>query len=206
MIQTVRINFQSSEYPEGSTRVCRLLVLASSLILRQNTSRPAVFLAGGIGITPFRSMFWQAAEQKLLHYLLLLYSNRHPEDAAFLEELEELEKMIKLKRAYEKPAKDDGERILVERLWPRGVTKDQAKLDLWLKDVAPSTELRKWFGHDADRWVEFRQRYRKELKQKTDLIKLLKRKAREGTITLIYAARDEAHNGALVLKQFLQKG
>jgi uncharacterized protein YeaO (DUF488 family) len=114
--------------------------------------------------------------------------------------------MIKLKRAYGKPAKDDGERILVERLWPRGVTKAKAKLDLWLKDVAPSTELRKWFGHDPDRWIEFRQRYRKELKQKADQIKLLRRKAREGTITLIYAARDEAHNGALVLKQFLQKG
>jgi uncharacterized protein YeaO (DUF488 family) len=114
--------------------------------------------------------------------------------------------MIKLKRAYEKPAKDDGERILVERLWPRGVTKAKAKLDLWLKDVAPSAELRKWFGHDPDRWIEFRQRYRKELKQKADQIKLLRRKAREGTITLIYAARDEAHNGALVLKQFLQKG
>ncbi|HEY7182833.1 MAG TPA: DUF488 family protein [Blastocatellia bacterium] len=114
--------------------------------------------------------------------------------------------MIKLKRAYEKAAKDDGERILVERLWPRGLTKAQAKLDIWLKDVAPSAELRKWFGHDPDKWIEFRQRYRKELKEKADLIKLLKRKAREGTITLIYAARDEEHNGALVLKQLLQKG
>jgi uncharacterized protein YeaO (DUF488 family) len=114
--------------------------------------------------------------------------------------------MIKLKRVYEKPAKDDGERILVERLWPRGVTKAQAKLDLWLKEVAPSTELRKWYGHDPDKWTEFRQRYRKELEQNTDLIKLLKRKARGGAITLIYAARDEMHNGAMVLKQFLQKG
>jgi uncharacterized protein YeaO (DUF488 family) len=114
--------------------------------------------------------------------------------------------MIKLKRAYEKPARDDGERILVERLWPRGLTKLQAKVDLWLKDVAPSTELRKWFGHDPDRWDEFRRRYRKELRGKEDLIKLLKRKAKAGTITLIYAARDEEHNGALVLKQFLQKG
>jgi len=114
--------------------------------------------------------------------------------------------MIKLKRAYEKPAKDDGERILVERLWPRGLTKAQAKLDLWLKEIAPSTELRKWFGHDPDKWVEFRQRYLKELRQKADLIKLLKRKAEEGTITLVYAARDEAHNGALVLQQLLQKG
>jgi uncharacterized protein YeaO (DUF488 family) len=114
--------------------------------------------------------------------------------------------MIKLKRAYEKPARDDGERILVERLWPRGLTKLQAKVDLWLKEVAPSTELRKWFGHDPDRWDEFRRRYHKELRTKGDLIKLLKRKAKAGTITLIYAARDEERNGALVLKQFLQKG
>ncbi|HEU0174749.1 MAG TPA: DUF488 family protein [Blastocatellia bacterium] len=114
--------------------------------------------------------------------------------------------MIKLKRAYEKPAKDDGERILVERLWPRGLTKAQAKIDLWLKDVAPSVELRKWFGHDPDKWIEFRQRYLKELRQKADPIKLLKRKAKEGTITLIYAARDEARNSALALQQFLQKG
>ena len=114
--------------------------------------------------------------------------------------------MIKLKRAYEKPAKDDGERILVERLWPRGLTKLQAKIDLWLKDVAPSTELRRWFGHDPDKWDEFRRRYQKELKENNDLIKLLKRKAKAGTITLIYAARDEEHNNALVLKRFLQKG
>ncbi len=114
--------------------------------------------------------------------------------------------MIKLKRAYEKPAKDDGERILVERLWPRGLTKLRAKVDLWLKDVAPSTELRRWFGHDPDKWDGFRRRYQEELKDNNDLIKLLKRKAKAGTITLIYAARDEEHNGALVLKRFLQKG
>ena len=114
--------------------------------------------------------------------------------------------MINLKRAYEKPRRDDGERILVERLWPRGLTKSQAKVDLWLKDVAPSTELRKWFGHDPDKWDEFSRRYQKELSGKEDLIKLLKRKAKAGTITLIYAARDEEHNGALVLKRFLQKG
>lgn len=114
--------------------------------------------------------------------------------------------MIKLKRAYEKTARDDGERILVERLWPRGLTKLQAKIDLWLKEVAPSTELRQWFGHDPDKWDEFRQRYQMELKDKSDLIRLLKRKAKVGTITLIYAARDEEHNGALVLKGFLQKG
>ncbi len=114
--------------------------------------------------------------------------------------------MIKLKRAYEQPAEDDGERILVERLWPRGLTKLRAKVDLWLKDVAPSTELRRWFGHDPDKWDGFRRRYQRELKDNNDLIKLLKRKAKAGTITLIYAARDEEDNGALVLKRFLEKG
>src|SRR5499426_1685394 len=113
--------------------------------------------------------------------------------------------MIKLKRAYEKPVRDDGERILVERLWPRGLTKQEAKIDLWLKDVAPSAQLRRWFGHDPDKWDEFRKRYQKELKDKDDLIKLLKRKAKAGAITLIYAARDEEHNSALVLKQFLRR-
>ena len=113
--------------------------------------------------------------------------------------------MINLKRAYEKPARDDGERILVERLWPRGLTKQGAKIDLWLKDVAPSAELRRWFGHDPDKWDEFRKRYQKELKDKDDLIKLLKRKAKAGAITLIYSARDEEHNSALVLKQFLRR-
>ncbi len=114
--------------------------------------------------------------------------------------------MIKLKRAYEKAAGGDGERILVERLWPRGLTTVQAGVDLWLKEVAPSTELRRWFGHDPVKWDEFRHRYRKELRNKGELIELLKRKAEAGTITLIYSARDEEHNGALVLQQFLQKG
>ncbi len=113
--------------------------------------------------------------------------------------------MIKLKRAYEKPGRQDGERILVERLWPRGVTKLKAKIDLWMKDVAPSAELRRWFGHDPEKWTEFRRRYLKELKDKGDLIKLLKSKAKSGTITLIYAARDEEHNSALVLKGILLK-
>jgi uncharacterized protein YeaO (DUF488 family) len=114
--------------------------------------------------------------------------------------------MIKLKRVYEEPAKADGERILVERLWPRGLSKERAKVSLWLKEIAPSPELRKWFGHDPDKWNEFRSRYTKELKGKKELTELLKRKAREGMITLVYAARDEEHNSALILKQFLQKG
>src|SRR5215510_4476240 len=109
--------------------------------------------------------------------------------------------MIKLKRVYEEPAQSDGERILVERLWPRGLSKERAKVTLWLKDIAPSAELRKWFGHDPEKWNEFRSRYIKELKGKKELIELLKRKAREGKVTFVYAARDEEHNSALILQQ-----
>jgi uncharacterized protein YeaO (DUF488 family) len=114
--------------------------------------------------------------------------------------------MIKLKRAYEKSTRDDGERILVERLWPRGLTRLQARIDLWLKEVAPSAELRKWFGHYPDRWIEFRKRYKAELEQKGDLIELLKEKAKKGVVTFIYAAHDQDHNGAIVLKEFVEKG
>jgi uncharacterized protein YeaO (DUF488 family) len=113
---------------------------------------------------------------------------------------------IKTKRVYEQPAKKDGERILVDRLWPRGLTKEKASVDLWLKEIAPSTELRKWFDHDREKWQRFRGRYETEIRQKEDLIKVLKQKARKGTITLVYGARDQKHNEALVLKQFLERG
>jgi uncharacterized protein YeaO (DUF488 family) len=112
--------------------------------------------------------------------------------------------MIKLRRAYEKPSRDDGLRVLVERLWPRGLTKQRAAVDLWLKEVAPSQELRKWFGHDPAKWAQFQKRYRHELREKKDAVKLLKEKLQEGTVTLVYAARDEQHNSALVLKKLLE--
>src|SRR5262245_39048682 len=112
--------------------------------------------------------------------------------------------MIKLKRAYEKRTRDDGLRILVERLGPRGLTKERAGVDLWLKDVAPSPGLRKWFGHDPARWQEFQKRYWKELKENKEAVDTLKEKGKKGTVTLIYAARDEEHNGALALKKFLE--
>lgn len=113
--------------------------------------------------------------------------------------------MIRLKRAYEEPSPTDGARILVERLWPRGLTKAGAKLDLWLKDVAPSSELRQWFGHEPAKWDSFRQRYWEELRVAGEAVDLLRQKAAEGTVTFIYAARDEEHNGALALKQFLER-
>ena len=112
--------------------------------------------------------------------------------------------MIKLKRVYEKPLKEDGIRVLVERLWPRGLTKERASVDLWLKDVAPTTELRKWFGHDPAKWEEFCKRYRVDLEQNKDAVNLLKQKSKVGTITLVYAARDEKHNSAVALKEILK--
>ena len=112
--------------------------------------------------------------------------------------------MIALKRIYDDPHPEDGLRVLVERLWPRGLTKERAAVDLWLKGIAPSPELREWFGHDPARWEPFQERYRRELRGKKDTIRLLKQKAKEGTVTLVYAARDEEHNGALVLKRLLQ--
>jgi uncharacterized protein YeaO (DUF488 family) len=113
---------------------------------------------------------------------------------------------IKIKRVYEPPDKDDGTRILVDRLWPRGLTKEKADVDLWLKEIAPSTELRKWFGHDLAKWKRFRGRYLTEIRHNDDLVKLFDCEASDGPITLVYAARDEKHNEALVLKQFLEGG
>lgn len=112
--------------------------------------------------------------------------------------------MIQLKRVYEKPSRRDGLRILVERLWPRGVSKDKAAVDLWLKDLAPSAELRKWFGHDTEKWDEFRRRYRSELQRQGDLLVLLRHRASEGPVTFVYAASDEERNSAVVLKAFME--
>src|SRR6478672_7261020 len=105
--------------------------------------------------------------------------------------------MIRLKRAYDAPASRDGLRILVERLWPRGVRKDRAAVGLWLKDLAPSTELRTWFDHDPERWDEFRRRYWAELERKGDLLVLLTHRATEGPVTFVYAAHDEERNSAV---------
>lgn len=110
---------------------------------------------------------------------------------------------IKIKRVYERPDKEDGVRILVDRLWPRGLTKAKASIDLWLKDVAPSTELRKWFGHDPDKWTEFKTRYRAELRENDEQVKLLKAEKAKGMVTLVYGAKDEEHNEAVVLQEFL---
>ena len=112
--------------------------------------------------------------------------------------------MIQLKRAYEAASPDDGLRILVERLWPRGVSKQKAQFDLWLKDLAPSTELRKWYSHDPARWPEFRKRYWAELKDLGDFLVLLKYVIKERKVTFVFAASDEERNSAVALKEFLE--
>ena len=110
---------------------------------------------------------------------------------------------IRIKRAYEEPDGEDGTRILVDRLWPRGLTKEKAKVDLWLKDVAPSTELRKWFAHDPAKWPEFRSRYHEELKKKEEQVSILRQEAAKGTVTLVYGAKDQDHNEAVILQKLL---
>jgi uncharacterized protein YeaO (DUF488 family) len=115
---------------------------------------------------------------------------------------------IKVKRAYDPPSKTDGTRILVDRLWPRGLTKAKAQIDLWLKEIAPSTELRKWFhseGEDAD-WKEFRRRYLSELKNLQDELELLRNKIHQGPVTLIYSSRNREQNHAVILKKILERG
>jgi uncharacterized protein YeaO (DUF488 family) len=114
---------------------------------------------------------------------------------------------IKLKRVYEAPEKVDGFRILVDRLWPRGIAKEKAQVDLWLKDIAPSTELRTWFGHDPVKWGAFQKRYAQELSQKQHTLEELRQIIKEKkTITLLFAAADENHNNAVVLRTFLASG
>lgn len=109
---------------------------------------------------------------------------------------------IHLKRIYEKPDEKDGFRILVDRLWPRGLTKEKAAVDLWLKNIAPTTELRKWFNHDPEKWSEFQRRYLKELKENKEATDALKAYLKKGPVTLLYAAKDEVHNEAQVLEDY----
>jgi len=111
---------------------------------------------------------------------------------------------IRVKRVYEPPAPEDGKRFLVERLWPRGFKKEELALDGWLRDVAPSDELRRWFRHDPQKWEEFQRRYFAELEAKPEVWRPLLETARAADVTLLYSARDEAHNNAVALKAFLE--
>ena len=113
---------------------------------------------------------------------------------------------VRLKRAYEPPAASDGYRVLIDRLWPRGVSRSRAELDEWARELAPSTELRQWFGHEPSRFEEFRRRYTEELRQQRPRIADLRRRAREGTVTLVYSAHDSDHNDAVVLADVVRRG
>lgn len=113
--------------------------------------------------------------------------------------------MLKMKRVYDEPTSDDGLRILTERLWPRGVTKERAKVDKWMKEIAPSHELRKWFGHDPGKWEKFKDRYRKELYGSEAVSELLELIKKHTHITLVYASKDEKHNSTRVLKNMLDE-
>jgi len=111
---------------------------------------------------------------------------------------------IRIKRAYEEPSPDDGYRVLVDRVWPRGVSKERAAVDEWLKDIAPSTSLRKWFGHREDRWEKFRASYLEELEEHREALERLALLARKGTVTLLFAAKNEEHNNAVVIRERLR--
>ena len=113
--------------------------------------------------------------------------------------------VIRLKRVYEPPSDEDGFRVLVERLWPRGITKDRAKVDLWVKDAGASPELRSWFGHDPEKWDEFRRKYFGEIRQRPLVLKMLQETIRERKpVTFVFSAHDEHHNNAVALKEFLE--
>jgi uncharacterized protein YeaO (DUF488 family) len=111
---------------------------------------------------------------------------------------------IQVKRIYDPPSKEDGTRLRVDRIWPRGLSKESAKIDAWLKDFAPSTELRRWFGHDPAKWAEFQKRYYAELDQKPDVKKTILPTKTKGTVTLLFGAKDTEHNNAVALKSYLQ--
>lgn len=114
-------------------------------------------------------------------------------------------KMIKMKRIYDQPAKEDGFRILVDRLWPRGISKEKVKVDLWLREIAPSNDLRKWFSHDPKKWEDFKIRYEREMKGKQELLHKIKEAEKEkGIVTILYSARDKEHNNAVVLNAVLK--
>lgn len=113
---------------------------------------------------------------------------------------------LKLKRAYEPAEPGDGFRVLVDRLWPRGISKSSARIDLWLKEIAPSTALRKWFGHDPAKWTKFRDRYFRELDKNRDAVELLQGRMLLGVVTLVYGAKDKEHNDAVALKEYLEAG
>jgi uncharacterized protein YeaO (DUF488 family) len=112
---------------------------------------------------------------------------------------------IRLKRVYEKPANADGRRVLVDRIWPRGLSKQEARIDEWLKEIAPSAKLRKWFGHDPDRWKEFKKRYAADLEDQRENVEQVARASKKRTVTLLFGAKDTRYNNAVALKKYIER-
>ena len=112
---------------------------------------------------------------------------------------------MKIKRVYDKPAKSDGYRVLIDRIWPRGLTKSDARIDEWLKEIAPSTGLRKWFNHDPAKWEQFKKKYAAELKEHREELEKLARESRKRTVTFVFGAKDTAHSNAMALKEYLER-
>ena len=112
---------------------------------------------------------------------------------------------IRIKRIYDPPSPQDGFRILVDRLWPRGLSKEKAKVDLWLREISPSNELRKWYSHDPAKWAEFKKKYLGEIKEKKEEFDLLRKKAREGTVTFLFSSKEDKLNNAVALKEFVER-
>ena len=111
---------------------------------------------------------------------------------------------IEIKRVYSRPEEQDGFRVLIDRLWPRGISKDKARIDLWLKDIAPSAELRKWFNHDQAKWIKFKEKYFKELNSVPELTEMIVDKLKDGDVTLIYSSKEEQFNNAVALKEYIE--
>jgi uncharacterized protein YeaO (DUF488 family) len=111
--------------------------------------------------------------------------------------------MIKIKRIYDPASRDDGKRIYIDRLWPRGMKKEEVKMDEWLKEISPSDGLRKWFGHDPSKYAEFKRRYKKELEKHSEILERIKKEAKKETVTLLFSAKDVEHNNATVMKELL---
>jgi uncharacterized protein YeaO (DUF488 family) len=128
--------------------------------------------------------------------------NHHP---FLLINFAKAERMIKIKRVYEAFSRDDGFRILIDRLWPRGISKEKGKIDLWLKEIGPSDKLRKWYAHDPEKWVEFKKRYFKELAPHEELVNLIIKKAKQGDVSLLFSSKEERLNNAVALKEYIEK-
>jgi uncharacterized protein YeaO (DUF488 family) len=174
--------------------ICLFTVSAKYSLFPKRYTSPSCFVKDSDQFS-FKNTVFQAAKYKIF---LIYYSFPLKENGLRGGQL-----MLRIKRIYDPASPEDGKRILVDRLWPRGLKKEEAKIDEWLKEIAPSDELRKWFSHDPSRYQEFKKRYTKELKQKKELLEQIRNEAKKGTVTLLFSAKDPEHNNATALEELL---